>query len=74
MEQHVYKVVEIVGTSTSSIEDAIQRGITRASHSLRNIGWFQVVETRGHVADGKIDHFQVAMKIGFTLEGSARQG
>lgn len=71
MEPHVYKVVEIVGTSTASIEDAIQRGITRASHSLRNIGWFQVTDTRGHVTDGKIAHFQVTMKIGFTLEGSS---
>lgn len=74
MEPHVYKIVEIVGTSTSSIEDAIQRGITRASHSLRNIGWFQVTETRGHVADGKIEHFQVTLKIGFTLEDSSAGG
>jgi len=71
MEPHVYKIVEIVGTSPLSIEDAIQRGITRASQSLRNIGWFQVTDTRGHVADGKIDHFQVALKIGFTLEDSS---
>ena len=70
MEPHVYKIVEIVGTSTLSIEDAIQRGITRASNSLRNIGWFQVTETRGHVADGKIAHYQVTLKIGFTLDGS----
>ncbi|QGN55658.1 dodecin [Novosphingobium sp. Gsoil 351] len=70
MEPHVYKIVEIVGTSTVSIEDAIQRGITRASHTLRNIGWFEVAETRGHVADGKITHFQVTLKIGFSLEGS----
>lgn len=70
MEPHVYKIVEIVGTSTASIEDAIQRGITRASLSLRNIGWFQVTETRGHVVDGKIAHFQVTLKIGFTLDGA----
>ena len=69
MDPHVYKIVEIVGTSNSSIEDAIQRGIARASESLRNIGWFQVIETRGHVTDGKISHFQVTLKVGFTLDG-----
>lgn len=71
MDQHVYKIVEIVGTSGSSIEDAIQTGITRAAQSLRKIGWFEVLETRGHVVDGRIDHFQVTMKVGFTLEGAA---
>lgn len=72
MDQHVYKIVELVGTSPNSIEDAIQAGIARAAESLRNIRWFEVLETRGHVADGRIDHFQVKMKVGFTLEsGSA---
>ena len=73
MDQHVYKIVEIVGTSGSSIEDAIQTGITRAAQSLRNIGWFEVLETRGHVVDGRVDHFQVTMKLGFTLEGVASE-
>lgn len=70
MEQHVYKIVEIVGSSGSSIEDAIQAGLSRAAQTLRNIGWFEVIQTRGHVHDGKIDHFQVTMKIGFTLDGA----
>ncbi len=69
MYQHVYKVVEIVGTSETSIEDAIQSGITRAAKSVRQIGWFEVIQTRGHVQDGRVDHFQVTMKVGFTLEG-----
>lgn len=68
MDQHVYKIVEIVGTSKTSIEDAIQTGITRAAKSVRQIGWFEVLQTRGHVQDGMIDHFQVTMKVGFTLE------
>lgn len=74
MDPHVYKIVEIVGTSNVSIEDAIQRGIARASNSLRNIGWFEVTDTRGHVADGRITHFQVTLKIGFTLDDSAVGG
>ncbi len=69
MDQHVYKIVEIVGSSETSIEDAIQTGITRAAKGLRHIGWFEVIQTRGHVKDGRIEHFQVTMKVGFTLEG-----
>ena len=69
MDQHVYKIVEIVGSSKTSIEDAIQTGITRAAKSVRHIGWFEVLQTRGHVQDGQVDHFQVTMKVGFTLEG-----
>ena len=69
MDQHVYKIVEIVGSSKTSIEDAIQTGITRAAKSVRHIGWFEVLQTRGHVQDGRVDHFQVTMKVGFTLEG-----
>ena len=69
MDQHVYKIVEIVGSSETSIEDAIQTGITRAAKSVRHIGWFEVLQTRGHVLDGRVDHFQVTMKVGFTLEG-----
>ncbi len=70
MDQHVYKIVEIVGSSETSIEDAIQAGIGRAAKSLRNIGWFEVLQTRGQVQDGRVAHFQVTMKVGFTLEGS----
>ena len=67
MSNEVFKVVELVGSSPTSIEDAIKRAIERASKTLRNIRWFEVVETRGHVEDGKVGHFQVTLKIGFTL-------
>jgi flavin-binding protein dodecin len=72
--QHVYKVVEIVGSSATSIEDAIQTGINRAAKSIRHIGWFEVIQTRGHVENGQIAHFQVTMKVGFTLEGGSGEG
>ena len=68
MSDHVYKIVEIVGSSTDSIEDAIQRAISRASKTVREIRWFEVLSTRGHVEGGKIAHFQVTIRIGFTLE------
>lgn len=68
MEQPVYKVTDVVGTSTSSIEDAIQRAIARTARTVHHIGWFEVKETRGHVVDGRVDHFQVALRIGFTLD------
>lgn len=66
---HVYKVVELVGSSTSSIEDAIQSAIKRADQSLRNLRWFEVVQTRGQVDTGEVQHYQVVLKAGFTLEG-----
>jgi dodecin len=69
MSEHIYKVLELVGSSTSSIEDAIQTALTRAGETLRNIRWFQVIETRGSVAEGKVTHYQVTVKVGFTLEG-----
>lgn len=69
MSDHVYKVVEIVGTSTTSIEEAIQTAIGRASQTLREIRWFEVTETRGHVEDGRVAHYQVTLRIGFTLDG-----
>jgi flavin-binding protein dodecin len=68
MNDHVYKVVELVGSSETSIEDAIQTAIQRASQSLRNLRWFEVVQTRGHVEDGKVRYYQVVLKAGFTLE------
>ncbi len=68
MDDHVYKVVELVGSSTESIEDAIQTAIRRASQSLRNLRWFEVVQTRGHVENGEVRHDQVVLKAGFTLE------
>jgi hypothetical protein len=72
MPDHIYKVVEIVGSSQTSIEDAIQQAVARASSTLDNLRWFQVVETRGHIQDGKVHHYQVTLKIGFRLEESAR--
>ncbi|HEX7945664.1 MAG TPA: dodecin, partial [Phenylobacterium sp.] len=70
MTDHIYKVLELVGSSPTSIEDAIQSAVTRASETLRNIRWFQVTETRGVVDQGKITYYQVSLKVGFTLEGS----
>lgn len=69
MPAHTYKVIEIVGSSEVSIEDAIRGAISKASETIRAIGWCEVMETRGHVVDGKIAHFQVTLKIGFTLDG-----
>ena len=68
MSDHVYKVVEIVGSSSKGTDDAIQNAIGRASKTLKNLDWFEVIETRGHLANGKIGHYQVTLKIGFRLE------
>ena len=68
MSDHVYKSIEITGSSTSGIEDAVNKAVAKASESLRNIQWFEVTETRGHVRDGKVAYWQVTVKIGFTLE------
>ena len=67
MSDHVYKIIEIVGSSPTSIEDAIEGAITRASSTISDIGWFEVVNTRGHVENGKLGHYQVTLRIGFTL-------
>ena len=68
--EHVYKVVELVGSSSTSIEDAINTAISRASETLRNLRWFEVLQTRGHIENGRTVHFQVTLRVGFTLEGS----
>ena len=68
MSNHVYKLLELAGSSTTSIEDAVQSAIAKAHQSVRNIHWFTITETRGHVTDGKIAHWQVSLKVGFTLE------
>ena len=68
MDDHVYKIVELVGSSETSIEDAIQTAIRRAGQTLRNIRWFEVIQTRGHVENGEVRHYQVMLKAGFTLE------
>jgi len=68
MSGHVYKTIELTGSSPASIDDAIGSAIAKASKTMRNMQWFQVVDTRGHIADGKVAHWQVTIKIGFTLE------
>jgi dodecin len=68
MANHVYKLVDIVGTSTTGTDDAIRNAVETAAKTIRNIDWFEVVETRGHVANGQIAHYQVTLKIGFRLE------
>jgi flavin-binding protein dodecin len=68
LSSHVYKHIELTGSSTKNIEDAVSTAIAKASKSLRNIHWFEVVETRGHVEKGKVAHWQVTIKVGFTLE------
>jgi flavin-binding protein dodecin len=68
MSDHVYAVNEIVGSSTTGVDDAIRAGITRAASTVRNIDWFEVTEIRGHVEDGDVAHVQVSMKIGFRID------
>ncbi len=68
MTENIYKLVELVGSSSESISDAIQNAIARASATIRNIRWFEVVQIRGGVEDGTVAHYQVTLKIGFTLD------
>jgi flavin-binding protein dodecin len=68
MPEHVYEVIEVVGSSKTNIEDAVQNALTRASKTLESIRWFQVVETRGYVENGKVAYWQVNLKIGSTLK------
>lgn len=68
MSNHVYKVVELVGSSQMGIEAAVQNAIERANLTVRNLRWFEVVTTRGHIEDGRIAHYQVTLKVGLTLE------
>lgn len=69
MKDHVYKLIELTGTSADSIEDAVNKAVKRAHKTIKNLCWFQVVETRGHIDKGKIDHWQVTIKVGFAVEG-----
>jgi len=69
MNDHVYKVIELTGSSEKSPEDAIERAVARASATLRHLRWFEVIQTRGHIKDGRVDHYQVTLKVGFTLDG-----
>ena len=68
MKDHIYKIIELTGTSTTSIEDAVEKAIKRAAKTLKNLGWFQVCETRGNIDKGKVSHWQVTIKVGFTLK------
>ena len=68
MSDHVYKTLELTGSSTKSSDDAVRTAIERAAKTIHNMQWFEVTETRGHIKDGKIAHWQVTIKIGFTLD------
>jgi flavin-binding protein dodecin len=68
MSDRTYRVTEIVGTSTDSVQQAVRNGVSRASQTLRHLDWFEVTQIRGHVVDGEVEHFQVTMKLGFRLE------
>ncbi len=70
MSDHIYKSVELTGTSPDSIQKAIENAIARAGDTIRNIRWFEISQVRGQVTDGKIAHWQVTMKLGFTLDGA----
>lgn len=70
MPEHVYKILDIVGSSESSFDDAVQRAVAEAAKSLRELRWFEVTDTRGQVENGKIAHWQVTVRIGFTIEDS----
>jgi hypothetical protein len=70
MDDHTYKIIELAGSSADSIEAAIQNAIGKASKSLHNLRWFEVVGTRGHIENGRVAHYQVTLKVGFTLDGS----
>jgi flavin-binding protein dodecin len=68
MSNHVYKLIELTGSSPTSIDDAIRNAVQKASKSLHNLQWFEVIQTRGYIKDGDVAHFQVMLKIGFTLD------
>ena len=68
MQDHVYKILELVGSSEKSIEDAVQNALTRAAKTVREMKWFEIVQTRGHIENGTVGHYQVTLRVGFTLE------
>jgi len=70
MGNHVYKMVEIVGSSTTGTDDAIRNAVASAAATLRHLDWFEVVQTRGHLVDGKVAHYQVTLKVAFRLEAA----
>ncbi len=68
MTDHIYKKIELIGSSSAGIQEAIENAVGKASQTVNNMRWFEVIETRGHINDGKIEHWQVTIKVGFTLE------
>lgn len=68
MSEHIYKKIELVGSSPQGFDGAVKNALDRASKTIRNMRWFEVTETRGHIEDGKINHWQVTLKVGFTLD------
>ena len=68
MKDHVYKLIELTGTSTTSIEDAVTKAIRRAHKTVKNLCWFEVIETRGNIDKGRVQHWQVTIKVGFSVE------
>lgn len=69
-DHHIYKKIELVGSSRTSIEDAINNALAEAAKTVHHMDWFEVLETRGHIEDGKVGHFQVTIKVGFRIVGS----
>jgi dodecin len=68
MSEHVYKSIELTGSSKTGIEDAVEKAIERAAETIRNLRWFQVTDTRGYIENGKVAYWQVTVKVGFTLD------
>ena len=68
MKDHVFKLIELTGTSTTSVEESVDKAIRRAHKTIKNLCWFQVVDTRGNINNGKVDHWQVTIKVGFSVE------
>jgi flavin-binding protein dodecin len=71
MSERVYKLIEITGSSLTSLEDAIQTAVAKAAQTIRNMRWFEVIETRGTIKDGEVEYWQVTIKVGFTLDDDA---
>jgi flavin-binding protein dodecin len=69
MSAHTYKLIELVGSSPNSSDEAVRNAVSKASATIKNMDWFQVVETRGHIVNGKVAHYQVTLKVGFRIEG-----
>ena len=71
MDDHVYKIIELASSSNESIDDAVRKGVARAAQTLENLRWVEVKEMRGHIEDGEVAHYQVVLRIGFTLNDAS---